>query len=62
MTTTFPFTICCQMLGVAPKTLRHWLLATQMEPTGDPGSEADVSTSLLLPAEKPFSLEPGRRD
>ena len=34
MTTTFPFTVCCQMLGVAPKTLRHWLSATQMEPTG----------------------------
>lgn len=34
MTTTFPFTLCCQMLGVAPKTLRHWLSAAGIEPTG----------------------------
>jgi len=80
------------MLGVAPKTLRHWLSTAQMEPTGqgtdsrlklltleqvyqlailhrrpilpsgDPGSEADVSTSLRLPAEKPISLEPVREN
>jgi hypothetical protein len=34
MTTTFPFTTCCQMLAVAPKTLRHWLSEAAMEPTG----------------------------
>ncbi len=33
MSTTFPFTSCCQLLGVDPKTLRHWLWEAGIGPT-----------------------------
>lgn len=36
MNTTFPFTLCCQLLGVDPKTLRHWLAEASIEPTHPP--------------------------
>lgn len=32
MITTFPLTICCQMLAVDAKTLRSWLAAAEIEP------------------------------
>jgi hypothetical protein len=34
--TTFPFPLCCSMLGVAPKTLRQWLHEEEIEPRGVP--------------------------
>jgi len=36
MSATFPFTTCCQLLGVDPKTLRHWLTEASIEPTSLP--------------------------
>ncbi|BCL83607.1 hypothetical protein ccbrp13_60720 [Ktedonobacteria bacterium brp13] len=36
MNATFPFTLCCQLLGVDPKTLRHWLAEASIEPTNPP--------------------------
>lgn len=36
MNTIFPFTTCCQLLGVDPKTLRHWLSQAGIEPTSLP--------------------------
>ncbi len=36
MSATFPFTTCCQLLGVDPKTLRHWLTEASIEQTSLP--------------------------
>jgi len=44
MTSTFPFTLCCQMLGVTPKTLRHWLSQDALEPSGQ---DTDSRLKLL---------------
>ncbi|HZR41879.1 MAG TPA: hypothetical protein VFB12_17285 [Ktedonobacteraceae bacterium] len=44
MNTTFPFTTCCQLLGVDPKTLRHWLTEAGIEPTSGP---TDTRKKLL---------------
>jgi hypothetical protein len=44
MSTTFPFTTCCQLLGVDPKTLRHWLSEASIEPAS---ASADSRLKLL---------------
>jgi hypothetical protein len=36
MSITFSFSMSCQLLGVDPKTLRHWLAEASMEPGGAP--------------------------
>lgn len=44
MSTTFSFSLSCQLLGVDPKTLRHWLAEAGMEPGSMP---ADSRKKLL---------------